>query len=314
MTTFGVPRATTGLRLLAVLPLLLAGPARASDDEDEEGAEGERQERATEDGDDGGESAETTDDDAADDDATDDDATDEGSTSDGAEGSSGDRAQAILRKTDAAMNTAEDQVFRYRVTTTEPDGDERTMLMKVWVKGKKRLTRFLAPGDVEGTKALTLSPERMYVYLPAYQKVRRVASHTSRDNFMGTAISKAEMAITRYAPYYDAELIDEDEEGWTLRLTLKPDGTGPHDRIEIDVSKEHHRPVELRYYDEEGDHVKTESRRDYTCRDDVCNMKILEMVDHEKGGLKTVFEREKWRVNTGLSDDRFSVRSLEQAR
>jgi hypothetical protein len=66
----------------------------------------------------------------------------------------------------------------YEITNKEPGKDEGTLAMTVKLKGEKRYTEFSAPADMRGTKVLILSPTQMYVYLPSYGKVRRIANHT----------------------------------------------------------------------------------------------------------------------------------------
>ncbi|MGM0578675.1 MAG: outer membrane lipoprotein-sorting protein [Myxococcota bacterium] len=228
-----------------------------------------------------------------------------------------ERGDALLKKVDEAVNAAEDQTFVYEVVTKEKGKDPRTLKLKVWVKDGKRLTEFLAPGDVKGTKALTYSMSQIYVYLPAFQKVRRVTSHASKQNFMGTAFSQAEQALSWYAKYYSAEIVSEDDESWTLEAEATDDDA-PYETLKLVISKEHTRPLKIVYYDDGGHAVKTETRSDYTCRDgggvEVCNMEELQMVDHRAEDLTTVFHRKEWSINDGLSDRLFSVRSLQRMR
>ena len=75
---------------------------------------------------------------------------------------------------------------------------ERTMAMTVLLKGEKRFTEFSAPSDMKGTKVLVLSPSEVYAYLPAFGKVRRVASSASDQGFMGMAFSLDDFP-SRYA-------------------------------------------------------------------------------------------------------------------
>ena len=51
----------------------------------------------------------------------------------------------------------------------------------VKLKAEKRLTEFTAPADMKGTKVLVLSPTQMYVYLPAFGKVRAMTDEFGRS-------------------------------------------------------------------------------------------------------------------------------------
>ena len=63
------------------------------------------------------------------------------------------------------------------------------------MKGEKRLTEFTDPPEMKGMRILILSPTRMYIYLPAYKKVRRVASHVSAQGLLGPAFASDDLAV-----------------------------------------------------------------------------------------------------------------------
>ena len=50
------------------------------------------------------------------------------------------------------------------------------------VKGPKALTDFSAPADLRGTRVLVLGRTQMYIYLPAFRKIRRIASHVNQQS------------------------------------------------------------------------------------------------------------------------------------
>src|SRR5579871_6191295 len=117
---------------------------------------------------------------------------------------------AALAKLDAAMNKAKTLVVDFEIVNKEPNKDERTMAMNVKLKGEKRYSEFSAPADMKGTKVLVLSPTQMYVYLPAFGKVRRIASHTKDQGFLGLTFSQDDMATTSYGPLYAASVLSDD--------------------------------------------------------------------------------------------------------
>ncbi|MGB0638377.1 MAG: outer membrane lipoprotein-sorting protein, partial [Myxococcota bacterium] len=93
-------------------------------------------------------------------------------------GASGDDYLTAL---DAKANLAKDTWFSFEALTQEPGKAPRQMLFDVQNQGEKRLVNFEAPGDMKGTRVLVLSRQQMWVYLPAYNKVRRVASHVTQQ-------------------------------------------------------------------------------------------------------------------------------------
>lgn len=217
---------------------------------------------------------------------------------------------AALAKVDEAMNRAQTHVFEYDVANQEPGKAETKLAMKVQMKGEKRLTEFLAPADMKGTKVLILSPDQMYVYLPAFGKVRRIASSVSDQGFLGMTFSQDDF-VTRYSDSYTATVAGDDAAGVKLVLTPKAGKTTPYAKIELTASKDRNLPTEIKLFNAESKHVKTETRSGYTCQDVICTASEQKMVDHTKNAW-TKMVRKTWKVNENLSDDVFSKRNLEK--
>jgi outer membrane lipoprotein-sorting protein len=213
----------------------------------------------------------------------------------------GDKAVAAM---DAVINRARTLIFDYEIINKEAGKDERTLGMTVKVKGEKRYTEFSAPADMKGTKVLILSSTQMYVYLPAFGKVRRIASHTKDQGFLGLSFSQDDMATTSYGALYTGTL-----GGDTLTLTPKPGVDAPYAKIEITINKDKGTISQLKYFNGDGTNVKTETRSNYSCDGDVCTPGELKMVDNTKGNWTKLVAKSR-KVNEEISDDVFSQRNL----
>jgi len=218
----------------------------------------------------------------------------------------------ILARMDEAMTRGTDYAFEYTAVTEEPGKSPRTMEFDLELQGDKRLVGFTAPGDVKGTRVLVLERNQMYVYVPAYRKVRRVASHVTEQGFMGTAFSYEDISTARYAPVFEAELTSETHALWHLELTPREGVDTPYSRLEVDVDKTLVLPVAARLYGATGEHVKTLTSTDLKCHEDVCAPMTMKMVDHSRGDASTTISVKSWTVNTGLPDSRFTVRELQR--
>ena len=106
-------------------------------------------------------------------------------------------AKEILDKTDT-QNDAKDQFSIMKMTLFDKSDKKKTrkriLLTKAWNKrDKKRLIKFLSPADVKGFGFLVLEPdspsEKMYLYLPAFKKIRRIAGSAKSRSFMGSDFS-----------------------------------------------------------------------------------------------------------------------------
>jgi outer membrane lipoprotein-sorting protein len=216
---------------------------------------------------------------------------------------------AVVAWVDAGQSRAKSHYLEYEATTTEPGRGEKKLGINVWIQGDKRLSEFTAPADLKGTKVLILSGTEMYAYLPAFGKVRRIASHTTDQSAFGMVFSQDDLATLRYGGDYAATMKSEDDKAATVVLVPRP-GKAGYPKLEMTVAKDLKLPTEIKYFDGSGGLLKTETRSGYTCETEVCVPSELKMVD--KNGLATVLVRKKWKLNAPVSDDLFSKRSLDK--
>ncbi len=221
----------------------------------------------------------------------------------------GDQALAAV---DAALNRARTHIFEYDVVTQEPGRGEKKLGLVVHLKGDKRLTEFTAPADLKGTKVLVNSPTEMYAFLPAFGKVRRIASHTSDQSAFGMAFSQDDLATQKYGGDYGATIKAQSDTALELVLVPRPGRSAPYSKIEMTVEKERSLPTELRYFTGSGTLWKTETRTGYQCKEQVCVPRELKMVDHAKGGMWTRITTRVWKLNESVDDGLLSKRTLGQ--
>src|ERR1700722_1965658 len=142
----------------------------------------------------------------------------------------GDKALAAL---DEALNRAKSYYFEFDVTNK----NATKLALIVRIKGDKRLTEFTAPADMKGTKVLLLSPTQSYVYLPAFGKVRRVASSVSEQGFMGMTFTTDDFT-TVFSPQYSATIASDDPAEMKLVAVAKRGETPPYAKIEFTIAKD----------------------------------------------------------------------------
>lgn len=226
-----------------------------------------------------------------------------------------ERGRQIIEKLDKLSTGPADQYFVFDMTTYEKGKDPSTMTFEVTIKGTRfRLVRFLAPGDIKGTRMLVRSLTQMYIYLPAYRRVRRIASHVRDQGFMGSAYSYDEMAIVTYGDVFNCDLASETDTHYKLKCKRKPDKEFHYPVMEMDIRKDNFRPDEIRFFNEKGVKLKTDYRTKYKCNEDnsICNPQEMKLVDHTRGDLYTTMTCKKWKKNTGVKDSFFTVRSLQR--
>jgi outer membrane lipoprotein-sorting protein len=220
----------------------------------------------------------------------------------------------MLAAMDAKANKPTDTWFRFEARTQEPGKAARDMAFTVQNKAVMRLVDFESPGDMKGTRVLVLSRQQMYVYLPAYKKVRRIASHVTEQGFMGTTYSDEDMSTTRYGAVYSATVLSEDDTTTTLELTPRSGQTSSYSKVEVVLRHDLGLPSEMRFFNSDGQHIKTETRTAYDCDSDICTPGVMTMTDLRRAGAWTTLTVTERRVNQGVPDTTFSVRNLERGR
>jgi hypothetical protein len=226
-----------------------------------------------------------------------------------------EEGQKIMRQLDEEMTKAQDQMFTFDLVTQEPGKEKEILKLKVFIKGKKfRRIEFLEPANMKGVRFLVISITQMYTYLPAYKRVRRVASHVRSQGFMNTAYGFDEMSIVVYGDVFDAELVGETDTLWKLKGIRKKDQTFYYAGIELDVLKKNFHPVVIRYFNAKGAKLKTETRYDFQCQQEICSPRVMRMTDHVRGDIYSELIRTEWKVNTGIKDSFFSVQSLQRGK
>src|SRR3954451_2149668 len=164
-----------------------------------------------------------------------------------------DTGPEVLAKVDQAMNSFTDGTFESRLLIRDPNGQAREIGFTTYQKvPDKRLVRFSSPGDLKGMGVLVENKDTMYVYLPGFQKVRRVGTHVKNQTFMGSDFSFEDMSTTRYRAGYDAKLISQDDKQWEIELAVKPGAEIEYPRVKMWVIKQAHQPSKILFQDASG--------------------------------------------------------------
>jgi|SRR5690349_10202263 outer membrane lipoprotein-sorting protein len=223
-----------------------------------------------------------------------------------------DSGPEVLGKVDNAMNNFTDGEFESKLFIREPNGSAREIDFTTFQKvPDKRLVRFSAPGDLKGMGVLVENKDVMYVFLPGFQKVRRVGTHVKAQTFMGSDFSYEDMSLSRYSPTYDAKLVKEDANSWELELNVKPGQEIEYPRIHMWVEKKSQQPTKIDFMDGSGKVLKTSEYVDYHI-DDANHYGPSKVVvtDHRRNDHKSEIVFTRVKLNQGLKDDFFTQRTL----
>jgi outer membrane lipoprotein-sorting protein len=167
-------------------------------------------------------------------------------------------AQALLAHVDKRHNDHPSFKWIIVMTLKDRNGNTRSYKMSTWQKGRYRLIRFLEPGEVKGMSVLVRG-EKMYVYSPQTDNVRRVAAHARKQTFMGSDLTYDDMGQVNFGADYDAAFDKETATHQWLSLTRKADSKMQFKKLRLRIPKVLQLIDFIEYYDG-GAKVKTQER------------------------------------------------------
>lgn len=221
-------------------------------------------------------------------------------------------ADEILKKMDATVYAPKDQQMKIKMIIYDKTGKETVREAISIQKGfDRRLFRFVSPPSQAGIGLLSLPNDVMYLYMPAYEKERRIASSAKNQNFAGTDLSYDDMESKLYQNKYDAVSVKSEGNDYILELKPKPDNKTQYSKLIITLGKDNFYPKNVKYFDKnnvlikELNNLKIEKINNYWTTT-VMEMKTI------KTNTKTRIEFTEIKFDNGFSDDEFTVRKLTQ--
>ncbi len=174
------------------------------------------------------------------------------------------------------------------------------------------LVRFLSPKSVKGVTLLNIDDgEKIYLYMPAYGKARRIAGSSKGDEFMGTGLSYEDMNMNYEDKDYEKKLLEETESAYIVEVI--PSGEDiSYKKIILAVDKEKFYAKKVEFYDMSENLIKTLEIAK-TKIDDKGKITPMEIVftDTEEN-KKTKIVIKEMEYNVELSSSFFSIRTLKK--
>jgi len=227
----------------------------------------------------------------------------------GAEGQ-GD-ALAILKRVDATMNAPRDQSMKTTLKLVDKGGAVRERSLVMLQKGAdRRLVRFLSPADQKGIAVLSLPAGELWLYLPAFKKAKRIASHVKNGSFAGTDFSYSDMEAKNYAETHDASYLRAEGESDVIELRPRPTAEAEYSKIVMTVDRASNVPTVIEYQNAKGAAYKRLVSRGVEKSGRYWLVREREMTDL-RTGHRSVFAVTSVEFDTGIKDSEFTVRSLE---
>jgi len=220
-------------------------------------------------------------------------------------------APEILGRADDTANSAADQWFESKLRIVNPNGAVKEGMLHIWQKGaEKRLIRFYAPAEFKGMAVLVENRDTSYVYLPGFQRDRRIAAHSRNQGFIGSDFTYDDMATTRWSKDYDPKLLASETDQWVLELRPKAGRKEEYPLLKMWVSKKHLQVTRVEYHDAAGQKLRTQTREDFQPSANVQVPRAIRIIDHRRNNHLSEMLVLQHRANTGISDEMFTRRQL----
>ena len=182
---------------------------------------------------------------------------------------------------------------------------------------KKQIIWFLAPADDKGVAFLKIEHEgkddEMRLWLPAFNKVRRISSKQKADSFMGSDMSYEDMTSRELNEYTykltGSEIIDSSEY-YILESTPNPELESTYSKHIAWVSKSDYLVMKEESYDNSGRLLKVKLLKYKRLKGyDVLEEMYVENVQKNHNTRLTF---DKIEVDTDVSDNLFQEKNLKR--
>jgi len=224
---------------------------------------------------------------------------------------------------------SDDQIVTFTLDLVNPKGKKRTQksewryLTNDEDDIRSSVFKFLAPADVKGTGFLSIEyasrEDDRWLYLPVLGRSRRISSNEKSDRFMGSDFTYEDLEELDLVNF-DFELIQETTvEGEACYVvksvpnnpkTTKESGYGH--RIYY-VLKSNYQFKKIEYFNQKNQLSKILiSQEIKPISDGSIRAYYIEMTD-VKSQHKSIIRFSDFKVNSGVSEEQFTVRHLEKS-
>jgi len=193
----------------------------------------------------------------------------------------------------------------------------RTLKLRFWSRGKEEsLIRISAPKKEKGTATLR-SGNDLWNFLPKVKRVIKLPSSMMSASWMGSHFTNDDLVKeSRFADDYTFELgfqgARDDKKILEIACHPKPDAAVVWGRVIVTVARNGYLPLDIKYYDEDMNLVRTMFFSEISDTDGRTLPKLLTLIPEDKPEEKTEVRYEEIAFDLDLEDGLFSLRNLQR--
>ena len=220
-------------------------------------------------------------------------------------------ASAILEKMDKIFYSPVDKQGKIAIILTDKTGKEKIREAEMFQKGRDRkLYRYTKPESQAGVATLSLPNDVMWLYMPAFEKPKKISNLAKKQSFTGTDFSYEDMATTPYSERFTPDSLETEQDLYVVRLLPKSDNSA-YSKVIVRINKPYGYPVTMEFYNVRGKKIKEANYR-YEKIGEYWNAADVVMKDLEKNHSTRILLSDI-KFDQGLPDDIFTVEKLNPA-
>jgi outer membrane lipoprotein-sorting protein len=210
----------------------------------------------------------------------------------------------ILKKTDNILFAPKDKQAKVQITVMNDSKDDKVREAVLYQKGAdKKIYRYTKPESQAGVATLSLPGDIMWMYMPAFEKPKKISLLSKSQAFTGTDFSYEDMPTTSYSSRYTPKLIKEEANAYVLELIPKSDKSN-YSKLVATIDKTNFYFISIDYYDK-GNGKAKEAVYKYAKIGKYWNANEVTMTDLKKKS-STKITMSAVIFDQGLSDNMFT--------
>lgn len=226
------------------------------------------------------------------------------------------------------------RVAQYTMVLIDRRDRQRSRDLMIYSKDygedSRTLSSFESPADIAGTAYLNYdwaNPERdddSWLYLPAMQRVRRIASSDTSDSFLGSDFTYADINGLEL-DWYDYRFVNESEtvdgfDCWVIEATPKPElkdkaeeATG-YSKLQVWIRKDNFVQVQAQAWELRGNRIKYFSASDIRQVQGIWTTHRQQAITTRNGRQEhaSILQLTAIRYDDSLSDEYFETEYLQR--
>ncbi len=193
----------------------------------------------------------------------------------------------------------------------------RSLSLRLWMdRPEKSFTRILAPAKDAGISFLRLKTE-FWNYLPSIERTIKIPPSLMLQPWLGSDFTNDDLVkesslVHDYIHSLAGEKPLNGEPAWQIEGLPKPEAAVVWGKIVYTIRKSDFAPLQLEYYDERGDKIRTLSFTEFQTMDGRLIPTRWVMQPTANAGKNTTFVVKAATYNRPIAADVFSLRNLTE--